>query len=278
MKKRLSIVIGSGSILCAASLGLMRALKREGIQVDMSVGCSGGSLYAASIALGWDTETAQSLTVDLYKTDIVEGYTHNLRAAMAGEARFTEASGLVDDKVMLDRLAAAFGEKTFDDTIMPLYVVVTELYSGEAVVFSSGKIVDVTRASSAIPMVFPPVKIGDKLLVDGAVSNPLPIDVAIKEGSDVILAMGFELPTRKRMNSYAAVTSHFNNLYMNNILKSSFAFYNAAHHAELIPVLPAFDRPIGGFDHHQLPYIIEQGERAAAEQIPYLKRLLAESS
>jgi NTE family protein len=76
------------------------------------------------------------------------------------------------------------------------------------------------------------------------------------------------------MNSYTAVTTHFNSLYMNNILKSTFAFYNAAHHAEIIPILPRFEKQIGGFDHHQLPYIIEQGEKATEEQIPYLKKLL----
>jgi len=274
MKKRLSIVIGSGGILCAASLGLIKALRREGIEPTLAVGCSGGSLYASVIALGMDDETSLALTTDLYKNDIVDGYVTNLRAAMSGETRFTESSGLVDDKVMLERLRAAFGEKTFTDTVMPLYIVATEFYSGEAVVISSGSLVNATRASSAIPMVFPPVKFEGKLLVDGAVSNPLPIDVAIKEGSDVIIAMGFELPMRKRMNSYTAVTAHLNSLYMNNILKSSFAFYNAASHAEIIPILPVFDHQISGFDGHQLPYIIEQGERAAEEQLPYIHRLL----
>lgn len=277
MKKRLSIVIGSGSILCAASLGLIKALKHEGIEPTLAVGCSGGSLYAVAIALGMDAETSLALTYDLYKNDIVDGYASNLRAAMSGETRFTESSGLVDDKIMLERLRSAFGEKTFEDTIMPLYIVATELYSGEAVILSSGSLVDATRASSAIPMIFPPVKVGDKLLVDGAVSNPLPIDVAIKEGSDVIIAMGFELPMRKRMNSYTAVAAHLNSLYMNNILKSTFAFYNAAASAEIIPILPVFDRQIGGFDHHQLPYIIEQGERATEEHLPYLRKLLMET-
>lgn len=277
MKKRLSIVIGSGSILCAASLGLMKALKREGIFPQMAVGCSGGSLYAGGIALGYDPDDIQQLTADLYKNDIVEGYAAGLKSAMAGESRFNESSGLVDDKVMLERLQAIFGEKTFADTQIPLFIVATDFYTGEEVVLSSGRLVDAARASSAIPIVFPPWKVGDRLLVDGAVCNPLPVDVAIKEGSDIILAIGFELPTRRRLNSYTAVTSHFNSLYMNNILKSTFAFYNAAHHAEIIPILPAFDRQIGGFDHHQLPYIIEQGEKAAEEQIPYLVKLLSEA-
>jgi NTE family protein len=275
-KNRLSIVIGSGGILCAASLGLMKALEREGIRPGMAVGCSGGSLYAAIIALGFDPETAQNLTYDLYRNDIVEGYAANLRAAMSGETRFTETSGLVDDKTMMHRLAAIFGEKTFADANFPLHIVATDFHTGEAVVLSEGALVDAARASSAIPMVFPPLKWNGRLLVDGALSNPLPVDVAIKEGSDVIIAMGFELPARRRLNSYAAVAAHINSLYMNNILRSTFAFYNAAHHAEIIPILPAFDRQIGGFDHHQLPYIIEQGEIAAEEQIPYLRRLLSE--
>ena len=274
MKKNLSIVIGSGSILCAASLGLMKALKRENIQPDLLVGCSGGSLYAAALALGYDPNTIHEMTVDMYKNDIVEGYTSNLRAAMSGETRFNESSGLVDDKILMERLQSIFGEKTFADTTIPLYIVATDFYSGEEVVLSSGRIVDAARASSAIPMIFPPWTIDGRLLVDGAVCNPLPVDVAIKEGGDVIIAIGFELPIRRRMNSYTAVTTHFNSLYMNNILKSTFAFYNAVHHAEIIPVLPKFEKQIGGFDHHQLPYIIDQGEKAAEEQIPYLKKLL----
>lgn len=277
MKKRLSVVIGSGSILCAASLGLMKALKREGIQPDLLVGCSGGSLYAATLALGFDPERIHEMTVDMYKNDLVEGYTSNLRAVMSGENRFTETSGLVDDKVMMERLQAIFGEKTFADTATPLHIVATDFHTGEQVVLSSGRLIDAARASSAIPMIFPPWRINDQLLVDGAVCNPLPVDVAIKEGSDVIVAMGFELPMRRRMNSYTAVTNHLNSLYMNNILKSSFAFYNAVHHAEIIPILPTFEKQIGGFDHHQLGYIIEQGEKAAEEQMPYLKKLILET-
>lgn len=274
MKKNLSIVIGSGSILCAASLGLMRALKRENLRPDLLVGCSGGSLYAAMLALGFDPETIHEITVDMYKNDIVEGYTSSLRAVMSGETRFNETDGLVDDKVLMERLRSLFGEKTFADTSIPLHIVATDFHTGEQVVLSSGRLVDATRASSAIPMIFSPWKIDDRLLVDGAVCNPLPVDIAIKEGGNVIVAIGFELPVRRRLNSYTAVATHFNSLYMNNILKSAFAFHNAVHHAEIIPILPSFEKQIGGFDHHQLPYIVEQGEKAAEEQLPYLKRLL----
>jgi NTE family protein len=76
------------------------------------------------------------------------------------------------------------------------------------------------------------------------------------------------------MRSYTAVVNHFNSIYTNNILKSAFAFQNAVHHAEIIPILPRFERQIGSFDIHEMPHIIEQGERAAEEQLPYIQRVL----
>ncbi len=275
MKSRLSVVIGSGGVLCAASLGLAKALQREGLVPAMAVGCSGGSIYAATIALGFSPEEAERLTLNLFTSDVFEGYTSNLKSALTGEIRFHETSSLIDDRVMLERLMSVFTDKTFADTRFPLYIVATDLYSGERVVISSGRIVDAIRASIAIPMIFSPWKVGDQLLVDGAVCDPLPLDVAIQQGSDVIAAVGFEMPTRRRMNSYTAVTTHFNSIYMNNILKSTFAFYNAVHHAEIIPILPDFEKAVGTFDTAQIPYIIAQGERAAERHLPYIKQLVA---
>lgn len=273
-QNRLSVVIGSGGVLCAAALGLIKALRRESLAPGLAVGCSGGSIYAACIALGMDPGEAEHLTISLFTSDVFEGYTSNLKSALSGETRFTEMSSLIDGNVMYERLKTVFGDKTFADTVLPLYIVATELYSGERVVLSSGKLLDAIRASIAIPMIFSPWKVDGQLLVDGAVCDPLPIDVAIQQGNDVIAAVGFEMPTRKRMNSYTAVTTHFNSIYMNNILKSTFAFYNAVHHAEIIPILPEFEKPVGTFDTGQIPYIIECGEKAAEEHIPYIRQLL----
>jgi NTE family protein len=273
-KNRLSLVIGSGGVLCAASLGLMKVLGREGLTPELAVGCSGGSIYAAIIALGIDPVEAEGLTLQLFTADVFAGYSSNLKSALTGETRFTEASSLIDDSIMYDRLKSVFGDKTFADTVFPLHIVATDFYTGERVVISSGKLLDAIRASIAIPMIFSPWKIGERTLVDGAVCDPLPIDVAIQQGSDVIAAVGFEMPTRKRMNSYTAVTTHFNSLYMNNILKATFAFYNAVHHAEIIPILPAFENPVGTFDTQQIPYIIQQGEQASEECIAYIRKLV----
>ena len=61
---------------------------------------------------------------------------------------------------------------------------------------------------------------------------------------------------------------------MNNLLRSTFAFYNLAHHAEVVPIIPPLDRRVSLADTHLLPYIIERGEEAAEAELPYIRRLL----
>ncbi len=271
---RLALVIGSGSVKCAAALGLWKVLQREGIALDMVVGCSGGSLYAAGIALGGDVEQFVENTIELWTADIMGGYASNLRAVMSREVRYTERSGLVDDELIWQRLSRAYGDCTFADTRTPLYLVATDFFSGEQVVLTRGRLVDALRASIAIPMIFPPWEVDGALLTDGAVSDPLPVDVAIKEGAHIILAMGFELSLRRRMRSFNAVQTHLNAIYINNLLRASFSFYNAVHHAEIISLWPDFEEDIGSFDVDKIPHIIAMGEKSAEEHLPYLRRLL----
>jgi NTE family protein len=61
----------------------------------------------------------------------------------------------------------------------------------------------------------------------------------------------------------------------NNLLKTNFAFHNLAHHSEIIPVLPEFEHPIKLFDTDKIPYVIEEGERAAVKQLRHIKDALA---
>ena len=274
-RPRLGLVIGSGGMNGAASIGLWRVLRREGIEPSLAVGASGGSIYAASIALDRDPKTIETLVADLWTPALMRGYTTRLRAALSGESRFTERSGLIDPELTRDGLYKVFGERTFADTRFPLYIVSTDLYSGDPVVLDSGKLLDALMASIAIPMVYPPHQVGDRLLVDGAVSDPLPVDVEIREGGEVILAMGFEMPTRSRMRSYTSVVSHFNSIYMNRILRATFAFTNLAHHGEVIPVLPEFEGPIGTFSAGGMAQLVEAGARATEEVLPHIRQALS---
>ena len=116
---------------------------------------------------------------------------------------------------------------------------------------------------------------GGRLLFDGGASDPLPVSVAIQEGCDIILAMGFENPLNERVGSLMSLVAQTTCITMNNLLKSTYSFYNAAHHAEIVPIIPTFDRHVGLRDTSLHPYMIERGEEAAAKQLPFLRRLLA---
>jgi NTE family protein len=275
---RVAVVLGSGSVKCAAALGLLKVLQRERIGVDMVVGCSGGSLYAALIALGHDVATAESMTRRLWTRELTSRRNHRslLSVFLPGIFGFDESFGMVDDRLILSRLKDAFGDATFERAQIPLYLTATDFHTGEQVVFDSGPIVDAIRASIAIPYIFKPWPVAGRTLVDGFMSDPMPVGVAIRQGANVIVTMGFESPYQHKINSPLRFAFQLSSITSNNLLKSNFAFHNLAHHAEILPIIPDFKDAIHLFDTDKIPYVIEEGERAAERQMPYLRRLMAE--
>lgn len=273
VRKRIALVIGSGAIKCAASIGMYQVLREENIQIDLVVGCSGGAIYGVGIAAGMSPETIQSISDSTWTRDLMEGYLVNLKASKDGSLSFNERSGLVNDSYLNRNLRSITGERKFSDLDVPLIVVATDMMTGEPVELKEGDLFNPVRASLAIPMIFPPWEIGSKLLIDGAASNPLPIDIAIQYGADIVLAMGFPMDYRNRFRSLTAVQEHVTSIYMNNIFKYSYAFNNLAHHSEIFPIIPEFESAISMFDVHKMPHIIEQGREATLEQLPHIKRL-----
>ena len=276
---RVAVVIGSGSVKCAAALGLFRVLQRERIPIDMVVGCSGGALYAACVAVGFDTATSEQKTRELWTKEITSKRDKKalLRAILPQVFGFDEQFGLVDDRQVLERIRKAFGEARMEDARIPLFLTATDFHNGEQVVFSTGSLVDAIRASIAIPYIFRPWKIGGRTYVDGFLSDPMPIGVAIREGADIIITMGFESPYQTRISSVLRYAFQLSSITSNNLLKANYAFHNLAHHHEILPIIPQFREKIHLFDTDKIPYVIEEGERAAEKQIPYLRQLLAPS-
>lgn len=274
---RVALVIGSGSVKCAAALGLWRVLRREGIGLDLVVGCSGGSLYAAGVALGFTPEQATDLSLRLFTREAtgVRDRGALLRAAFPRLLGFTERFGMRDDRRVLAGIREAFGDRTFADASIPLYIAATDFHTGEQAVLAEGDIASAVRASIAIPFVFAPYPVGGRLLIDGFMSDPLPVGVAIKEGANVIVAMGFESPYQTRVTTAGRFAFQMSSIMTNNLLRASFAFHGLAHHGEVIPVIPRFRERVRLFDTDKIPYIIDEGERAMEEQMPYLRRLLA---
>lgn len=276
-KPRVALVIGSGSVKCAAALGLMKVLAREQIPVDMVVGCSGGAIYASLIALGWSVERATETTLKMWTSDVTGKRSTKaiLQLILPKIFKFDETFGLIDDRLVNQRFRDGYAGATFADTQIPLFIAATDLYNGEQVVLSEGGIADAVRASISIPYIFPPHKLNDRYLIDGYQSDPLPIGIAIKEGADIIIALGFESPYQERITSLMRYNYQISSVTSNNLLKTNYSFHNLAHHSEIIPILPEFKYRIKLFDTDKLPYVIEEGERAAEAQLSYIKSLLA---
>lgn len=275
-KKKIALVIGAGSVKCAAALGIWKVLAGENIQFDMIVGCSGGSLYAASMAMGFSLQQSVENTRRLWNRSITEQRDWRSLAGMLlpGPLGFNRRFGMMSDRPILKSLNAVFGDRTFAEAAPPLYIAATDFETGETVALHQGRIVDALRSSVAIPFIWSAWPHDGRLLIDGAASNPLPVDIAIREGADIILAIGFQSPLPRRVRSISRYAFYVNSLMTNNLLSSNFAFHNAVHHAEIIAVFPDFDRPVRLFDTDLIPYVIERGEAAMREQLEYVKRLL----
>ncbi len=276
-RPRVALVVGAGAIKCAAAIGAYRALTDAGVGVDLAVGCSAGSLYAAGIALGYDAERLLATTRAMWTRELTSRRRRRALFEVAAPrlAGFDDGFGMLDDTAFNAVLREAVGELTFADARLPLAVVATDLRDGSKVVLREGRLFDALRASVAIPFLIPAWTVNGRRLVDGCLSDPLPVDVAIRASAEVILAIGFESPYQSRVDSIARYAFQVLTVMTNQLMRSNYAFHNLAHHGEVVSVIPEFRERVGAFDTDKVPYLVEEGERAMRERLPYVLDLLA---
>jgi predicted acylesterase/phospholipase RssA len=157
-----ALVLGGGGAKGMASLGAYRAMTELGIPLDVAGGTSMGSAFAAGMAQGLTPDEATEAAARLMSN--VLDYTIPVVSLLKGERA---SAGI----------AAQFGGWEIEDLWRPFYCVSTNLTRGRQQVHRTGDLVTAVRASVAIPGAFPPVPVGDDLLVDGGVTNNLPVDV-----------------------------------------------------------------------------------------------------
>ncbi len=275
-RKRVAVVVGAGSVKCAAAIGLMRVLARERIGVDLFVGCSAGSIFTALAAAGHESEVAARLAEQLWTHDLTaRGDVRALISVFLPRLLgFNEHFGLRRDTSVMARLAQVFGAVRLEDLPIAMRVTATDFHSGEQVVFASGPLVHAIRASIAIPFIFKPWEIDGRLCVDGFVSDPLPVNVAIAEGADVVIALGFESPHDQEVRSPVRFAFQLSSIMTNNLMRSRYALHHLARYTEVLPIMPSFQEHIRLFDAKKIPYIIDEGERATEAVLPALREML----
>ena len=174
-RPKIGIALGGGFARGLAHIGILKVLEEEHIPIDFLAGTSVGALIGAGYASGVSAEEL---------------------ADIAGQVRFKDFSrwtfsrfGLFSNDKMSAFLNRVLRCKTFEELRIPLAVTATDIITGEPAVFTSGDLVDPVRASCAYPGMFQPVKIGDRLLVDGLLAYAVPVTPARAMGADRVLAV-----------------------------------------------------------------------------------------
>lgn len=176
-RARVGLALGGGAARGMAHLGVLRALSDAGVRIDCIAGCSIGALVGAIAASGSaDALETTFKTFDWKKTlsffDVV-----------------FPRSGLIDGAKVSALVREHLPAARFSDLALPFAAVATDLLTGDEVILRSGDVIDAVRASIAVPGIFTPVRQDVRVLVDGGLSNPLPVSVARMLGADVVIAV-----------------------------------------------------------------------------------------
>jgi NTE family protein len=176
-KVRVAVVLGGGGARGLAHVGVLEELEKAGISIDVIIGCSAGSIVGALYADCPNAAYVRQLLQPLRKWDVLD---INIL-----KARY----GLVQGHSLRRFLRKNLKARCFEDLQIPLYVVATDLYSGDLVCIGSGPIIPAVHASSAVPFVFAPVLHYGRVLVDGGVVDPVPVAIAKQLGAQLIIAI-----------------------------------------------------------------------------------------
>jgi predicted acylesterase/phospholipase RssA len=165
--RTVGLALSSGGSRTIAHIGVVRVLRQAGIPIDIIAGSSGGALFGALIAAGWSDQKLVELARKLGSFNTFPNWDLNLPPWY----------GLIKGRRARDLIDGWLEGRHFSDLEIPLYVVATDIGTGQEVIFDSGPVADAVRASIGIPIVAAPWRNGDTFLIDGAVVNPLPASV-----------------------------------------------------------------------------------------------------
>ncbi|WP_249931334.1 patatin-like phospholipase family protein [Ramlibacter sp. 2FC] len=174
---RIGLALGGGAARGFAHVGVIQVLEEAGIRPDLVVGTSAGSLVAALYASGKSSAQLQQVAETMEEAAFAD-WTLPIfsRGALRGEALSRYVNGQV-------------GGRLIEQMALPLGIVATDLNTGQGVLFQRGDTGTAVRASSAVPAVFQPVRIGGREYVDGGLVSPVPVRYARQMGAELVIAV-----------------------------------------------------------------------------------------
>ena len=191
------IALGGGAAFGIAHLGVLKVLEENNIPIDLIAGCSQGSLIGIGYAAGISIDEMINMAYTLGRRQ---------NALMALDPTLTKP-GLLAGNKFAEIFRPLLGNKTsFKDLVLPCRTVATDVESGERVWLGAGPLIDAFRASASVPMVFSPIKIDGRVLVDGGVSDPVPAEMVNMMGADLCVAVNVVPPLKKGVENAVSKT------------------------------------------------------------------------
>ena len=282
MPIEIGLALSGGGAKGIAHVGVLKVLEESQIPVHVLAGTSMGGIVAAACAAGRTAAEIEQFFRSLRLLDIVQRDHTGLGLFSQGKiaARLREMLG---------------GDPTFDQLELPLALVAVDIEAGEEVIIREGSVVEGLLATSAVPVIFPPARWQGRLLVDGAVLNLVPFDVARQMGADRVIAVyamhdlsgeiGAETPPGGR-GAEAAIRmllhrSHWAPLVevaeRSNSIMSRKLVEQRIQQSPPDLMIEITLRGVGLLDLDQVDAALDAGEEAARQHLPELLELCATS-
>lgn len=208
-RKKVGVVLSGGGAKGMAHIGVLKVLEKAGIPVDIVTGTSMGSIIGGLYAIGYNADALDSVAraqdwtyVISDKEDLrnqslrdrLRQYTYVFTTGLTIGKRDMNAGGLIKGKNLAElfqHLCTGYTDSLdfSKDLPIPFACVATDIIDNSEVDFHSGRLPQAMRSSMSIPGAFSPVRIGEKVLVDGGLKNNYPADIAKRMGADIIIGV-----------------------------------------------------------------------------------------
>ena len=285
-KPKIALVMSGGGAKGFAHIGMLKVIDELGIEVDYIIGTSMGAIIGGMYASGMSASEIEEIVIKLDwnsilidripRDELFTGQkrwlpTANYNLALNDRYRPILPRGIINgNNIHLQLFYETWHVSHIDDFSefrIPFKAIATDLETGELVLYDSGSIADIMRASSSIPSVFVPFELDDRILIDGGISQNLPADIARELGCDIVI--GFRTNTdmfdKENLTSVISIMNQTLNIGMLYRQKL------AEPYADIIIAPNTDDYTIMDFQHAQ--NIIKAGYNAALQYTESLIKL-----
>jgi NTE family protein len=251
---RIALVLGAGAARGFAHIGVVKILESNKVPIHLIVGTSMGSVIGSLYAYGNDAFQLQKMSFSVEKGDIFDYALPD--------------NGFIKGEKLEEFINRNLKNTPIEKLKIPFYAVSADIRSGREVVFGKGNTGTAVRASCSIPGIFRPVKIGDRMYVDGGIVSPVAVEAAKRHGADYVIAVdvssgaGYGLPENTIETILQSVNIMYSNLASLQLSKADVVI-----------------RPRVGYiasdDFSKRHEAILEGEKATLEVLPQIMSLVA---